>query len=76
MGEFIFSRMIRDARAVSDRPPTTEKPFEGGESGDNSKHLFSQVQHHVVTSWRTMNGNDELYNSSWATEKMVRLRNP
>ena len=55
--------MIRDDRAVLDRPRTTEKPFEGEESCDNSEVLFSQVQYHAVTCWRTMNGNDEFYSN-------------
>ena len=45
MGEYIFSRMIRDACSVLDGPRTTEEPFARGESRGNSEHLFIQVKY-------------------------------
>ena len=62
--------MIRDASDGSDRPRRMVKPFQGGEDGDNSKHLVSQARYHAVTGWRTMKGNDEFY---WATSRRRRL---
>ena len=55
--EAIFPQINRDARVCSDRPRTTEKPFEARESGVNSEHLESRtisyryrLKHHEPTT--------------------------